>query len=76
MPTNIFTYGSASNLIKKLLIYSMNYIQSSILPSKLVINLAGFPPTIVLGATFLVTTEPAATTEFSPTLIPGRIVAL
>lgn len=54
----------------------MNYIQSSILSSKLVINFAGFPPTIVLGATSLVTTEPAATTEFSPTVTPGRIVAL
>jgi hypothetical protein len=37
--------------------------------------LAGFPPTRVLGGTFLVTTEPAATTEFSPTVTPPMIVA-
>jgi hypothetical protein len=30
------------------------------------ITLAGFPPTMVFGGTSLVTTEPAATTEFSP----------
>jgi hypothetical protein len=38
-------------------------------------TLAGFPPTRVLGGTFLVTTEPAATTEFSPTVTPPMIVA-
>src|ERR1700730_9745634 len=38
-------------------------------------TLAGFPPTRVLGGTFLVTTEPAATTEFSPTVPPPMIVA-
>src|SRR5712664_2369887 len=36
-------------------------------------TLAGFPPTRVLGGTFLVTTEPAATTEFSPTVTPPMI---
>src|SRR5580692_10472195 len=36
---------------------------------------AGFPPTRVLAGTFLVTTEPAATTEFSPTVTPPMIVA-
>src|SRR6478672_647540 len=39
------------------------------------ITLAAFPATSVLGGTFLVTTEPAATTEFSPTVTPPRIVA-
>jgi hypothetical protein len=29
-------------------------------------TLAGFPPTRVLDGTFLVTIDPAATTEFSP----------
>src|ERR1700722_2677342 len=38
-------------------------------------TLAGFPPTRVLGGTFLVTTEAAATTEFSPTVTPPTIVA-
>src|ERR1700678_788337 len=38
-------------------------------------TLAGFPPTSVLGGTFLVTTEPAATTEFSPTVTLPMIVA-
>ena len=33
-------------------------------------NLAGLPPTIVPGATSLVTTAPAATTAFSPTVTP------
>jgi hypothetical protein len=36
---------------------------------------AGFPPTRVFGGTSLVTTEPAATTEFSPTVTPPMIVA-
>jgi hypothetical protein len=36
---------------------------------------AGFPPTSVLGGTSLVTTEPAATTEFSPTVTPPMMVA-
>jgi hypothetical protein len=36
---------------------------------------AGFPPTRVFGGTFLVTTEPAATTEFSPIVTPPMIVA-
>ena len=36
---------------------------------------AGFPPTRVFGGTSLVTTEPAATTEFSPTVTPPIIVA-
>ena len=35
---------------------------------------AGFPPTRVSGGTSLVTTEPAATTEFSPTVTPPMIV--
>ena len=37
--------------------------------------LAGIPPTTVLGGTSVVTTEPAATTEFSPMVTPGNIVA-
>ena len=36
---------------------------------------AGFPQTRVLGGTFLVTMEPAATTEFSPTVTRPMIVA-
>ena len=36
---------------------------------------AGFPPTKVFGGTSLVTTEPAATTAFSPTLTPPMTVA-
>jgi len=35
---------------------------------------AGFPPTRVFGGTSLVTTEPAATTEFSPTVTPPMMV--
>ena len=38
-------------------------------------TLAGFPPTRVFGGTSLVTTAPAATTEFSPTVTPPMIVA-
>ena len=36
---------------------------------------AGIPPTIVSGGTSLLTTAPAATIEFSPTVTPGNIVA-
>jgi hypothetical protein len=36
---------------------------------------AGFPPASVFGGTSLVTTEPAATTEFSPTVTPPAIIA-
>jgi hypothetical protein len=36
---------------------------------------AGFPPTRLFGGTSFVTTEPAATTEFSPTVTPPMIVA-
>ena len=36
---------------------------------------AGFPPTSVFGGTSLVTTEPAATTEFSPTVTPPMMIA-
>ena len=39
-------------------------------------TLAGTPATTVLGGTSLVTTAPAATTEFSPMVTPGNIVAL
>lgn len=39
------------------------------------ITLAGFPPTRVFGGTSLVTTDPAATTEFSPTVTPPIMVA-
>src|SRR3981081_151648 len=38
-------------------------------------TLAGFPPTRVFGGTSLVTTEPAATTELSPTVTPPMMVA-
>ena len=38
-------------------------------------NFAGTPPTIVFGGTSAVTTAPAATTEFSPMVTPGNIVA-
>lgn len=36
---------------------------------------AGFPPTSVFGGTSRVTTEPAPTTAFSPTVTPPMIVA-
>jgi len=36
---------------------------------------AGFPPTRVFGGTSLVTTEPAAITEFSPIVTPPMMVA-
>src|SRR6185437_15161173 len=39
------------------------------------ITRAGFPPTRVFGGTSLVTTEPAATTEFSPIVNPPTMVA-
>jgi hypothetical protein len=37
--------------------------------------LAGMPATKVLSGTPLETTAPAATTEFSPIVTPGKIVA-
>jgi hypothetical protein len=37
------------------------------------IGLAGFPPTMVYGATSLVTIAPAATTAPSPIVTPGRM---
>src|SRR5690606_26940344 len=39
------------------------------------IAFAGIPPTMVLSGTSLLTTAPAATTEFSPTVTPGNMVA-
>ena len=36
---------------------------------------AGFPATTVFGGTLFVTTDPAATTEFSPIVTPFRMVA-
>src|SRR6476646_6245477 len=36
---------------------------------------AGFPATTVFGSTDLVTTDPAATTEFSPMVTPFKITA-
>src|SRR6266480_5332537 len=36
---------------------------------------AGFPATTVFGSTLLVTTDPAATTEFSPIVTPFKITA-
>ena len=39
------------------------------------INFAGLPPTMVLGATSLVTTAPAATTALSPIVTPGKMMA-
>src|SRR5436309_11608226 len=36
---------------------------------------AGFPATTVFGSTLLVTTDPAATTEFSPMVTPLRMTA-
>lgn len=41
----------------------------------LLITFAGTPPTIVLGATSLVTTVSAATTAPSPTVTPASMVA-
>lgn len=37
--------------------------------------LAGVPATRAKGGTFFVTTAPAATTEYSPSLIPGQMTA-
>ncbi len=56
--------GAQTKIINQILNYST-----------FLINRAGFPATIVLGATSLVTTEPAPTTAFSPTVTPGKIVA-
>lgn len=39
-------------------------------------TLAGLPPTITFGGTSLVTTLPAAITEFCPMVTPGQMVAL
>ena len=39
------------------------------------ITFAGIPPTITLSGTSFVTTAPAATIEFFPTVTPARIVA-
>ena len=39
------------------------------------ITFAGTPPTMVLGATSLVTTAPAATTAPSPMVTPAKTVA-
>jgi hypothetical protein len=36
---------------------------------------AGFPATTVLDSTLFVTTDPAATTEFSPIVTPFKITA-
>src|ERR1041385_8432663 len=36
-------------------------------------TVAGFPATTVFGSTLFVTTDPAATTEFSPMVTPFRI---
>ena len=38
-------------------------------------SFAGLPPTTVLASTSLVTTAPAPTTAFSPTVTPGKMVA-
>src|SRR5213076_772031 len=38
-------------------------------------TIAGFPATTEFGSTLLVTTEPAATTEFSPIVTPFKITA-
>ena len=38
-------------------------------------TVAGFPATTVFGSTLFVTTDPAATTEFSPIVTPFRITA-
>ena len=38
-------------------------------------SFAGLPPTTVLASTSLVTTAPAQTTAFSPTVTPGKMVA-
>src|SRR5436309_15845772 len=43
--------------------------------SNFLTTIAGFPATITFGGTLLVTTDPAATTEFSPMLTPFKIVA-
>ena len=39
------------------------------------ITLAGTPATIQFGLTSFVTTAPAATIEFSPTVTPAKIIA-
>src|ERR1041385_314571 len=38
-------------------------------------TVAGFPATTVFGSTLFVTTDPAATTEFSPIVTPFKITA-
>src|ERR1051325_7990920 len=42
---------------------------------KVLIGTAGLPATTVFGSTDFVTTDPAATTEFSPIVTPLRITA-
>ena len=44
-------------------------------PPIFLITLAGTPAITVLAGTSLLTTAPAATTAFSPTVTPGKIVA-
>ena len=58
------------NVTSVLITYS---VISSIL---VLITLAGTPPTMVLAGTSLFTTAPAATIAFSPTVTPGKMVAL
>lgn len=48
--------------------------ESVIHSSILLINLSGFPATMELSGTSLVTTLPAPTMEFSPIVTPGSIV--
>ena len=51
--------------------------QGELYPHSIIfMSFAGLPPTMVFGATSFVTTALAATTAFSPTVTPGRIVAL
>src|SRR5699024_3219218 len=57
-------------------IFKQNMYRHFNLSSKCDMNVAGLPPTIVFGATSFVTTDPAATIEFSPTVTPGRMVEL
>src|SRR5712672_2506189 len=51
------------------------YSPVTIHDSNVLIATAGFPATTVFAGTLLVTTDPAATTEFSPMVTPFRMVA-
>ena len=63
-----------SSSISKIIVKSRRFCIYSF-GSIILISLAGLPTTMALAGTSLVTTAAAATTAFSPTVTPGRMVA-